>query len=238
MKIITVVNNGYVPFALNWAVSAKRSGIPFEDLLVYCTDTKAQERLQATNVPAVLFGDGRFPTEGGYNHSLIWKMISWSRLDAITLELKRGEPVLCIDPDTVFHKDPRAYLNGITGVDLIAQAHVQPGHFYMCGGLLCVFPTDKGRKLVEPQWEKFDRFIHEEKMMNEALKADPSIRWLALPVNYFPDGSYRPNGHLVWDTKDPVRYITHFNCIFGLHKYAAMVTAGAWYVKERPELSK
>jgi hypothetical protein len=228
MHIVTLTNAAYTGYVLNWLESMRRASIPRERVTVFCTDIESSTRLSGY-VHTAPFMFGRHQKTGLNWGDAPWKSFMWSKMELLTQLLAANEPVVFSDPDVFFHRDPNAWFD-VKGLDVVAQQHLEPGYAFMCDGFYCAYPTDASRRLFTPSRDEFNRWSNQEELLNARLVTE-GVKWLGLPTNLFPDGSFGPKSE-GWCCKSGARYITHFNCYTGAEKLARMKAAGCWIVGE------
>jgi hypothetical protein len=229
VRIVTLTNAAYTGYVLNWLESMRRAGMLREQVTVYCTDDESTKALSGH------VNTERFTDVGGLSTGFLtwgsapWKVFMWSKLELITRLLQAGEPVFFSDPDVFFHRDPRAWFD-VKGVDVVAQQHLERGYSFMCDGFYCAYPTEATRRLFKPSRDEFGKWCNQEELLNARLVTE-GVKWLGLPTNLFPDGSFGPSTE-GWCCKSGERYVTHFNCYNGAEKLAKMKASGCWVVGE------
>jgi hypothetical protein len=229
VRIVTLINGAYVGYVHNWLASMRRAGMLWENVTVYCTDDQAVNALKdVVNTELFRVGGEHPSTLMGWGSST-WKAFMWSKMDLMTKLLNAGEPVVWSDPDVFFHRDPLTWFD-VKGLDLVGQQHIEPGYSFMCDGFYCAYPTDTARRLFKPSRDEFNRWCNQEELLNARLVTE-RVKWLGLPTNLFPDGSFGPKAE-GWCCKSGERYITHFNCVTGNVKLDRMKAAGCWIVEE------
>lgn len=227
MRIVTLVNASYTGYVLNWLESMRLAGIPRDMVTVFCTDMEAVTALSGY-VKTEPFMFGAHPKTGLKWGDSTWKAFMWTKMELLTQLLQGHDPILFSDPDVFFHRDPLMWFD-VMGVDVVAQQHLEPGYSFMCDGFYCAYPTNGARRLFNPSRNEFNRWANQEELINARLVTE-GIRWVGLPTNLFPDGSFGPKAE-GWCCKSGDRYITHFNCYTGAEKLAKMQAAGCWMVK-------
>ncbi len=223
MKIVTMISVVYIEMARNFLLHLDRAHVDRRDVRFYCLDAESANAMGKEGADVVIHGLGQYPREMLESWTPAWRMVSFTKLEILTRELRRGSPFLYMDVDIATYIDPRSYIGQITGVDAVCQVWITRNApiVNICAGLMALWPTDGARRLVAPDFSI--AFESDQHLINHRVAMDHTIRWLGLPPGNFPDAHYPWRGQYV-------RYLTHYNRVGTAGKEADMRAAGDWLV--------
>lgn len=158
-----------------------------------------------------------------------YRQLIQNKFPAIKQELEEtGNPVLFVDSDLFFYKNPVPYLNHILQ-EIPVAAQSDPPHTPICTGFFAVKP-------VQAVYDVINRVIDYNPATDGAY--DDQLRFIRFmietktPIFSLPQNLF-PNGHTAFIQKQnlPDKYLVHANYMVGHDtKKKALQDIGAWIV--------
>jgi hypothetical protein len=251
LPVVTIANEGYIPFMENLRESIRRAGITWQ-LTVLCMDKQTAIYCSQKGIPHIQcpttvqqeFVNWKDHAKETVNKVLIQK------LDCLVHFMSQNPKVkkfVYIDGDIVVFKDFVPYVESYSEkYDLVFQCdewntipdcnHRYPGKVcgYACTGFMHIQNNIRVRTLLNYHLhmpEKFLETIHDQEYINAMLK-HPSlsgkyrdIKWTTFPRDTIPNGSFR-------DSFKSSAYLLHYNFLIGSAKKEEMIKRGHWFIED------
>lgn len=231
ISVITLCNDGYLPYTLNCLETIRRIWCPY-DLKCFCIGKKAYDTLTEKNIKAVLIDD-----ENNTNFQLYregnWASIVQYKFKIIYDELLKNDFVLYTDGDIVYEsiKCFSYLLSNIEDSDMLVQNDrmSNDNSTEICSGFMFIKSNQTTRKLFNPELtEKYK----DEKEWGDQIYINQikyNLKYRCLPLELFPNGKY-----FYTNVNKITPYMIHFNWAVGHQKYQKMKQYNRWFIDITP----
>jgi hypothetical protein len=249
IPVVTISNQGYIPFMENLRESIRRSGIEWQ-LIVLCMDAQTASYCSEKNIPHLLC-----PTTVSQEF-INWKDHSKETVNGVLLQKLdcllyfmntqgHTKEFIYIDGDIAVFKDFVPYVIEYSrNYDMVFQCdewntipdcnHRYPGRVcgYACTGFMYLKNIERVRTILnyhQHMQSEYVKSFHDQEYLNIMLKHPAavsvfrSIGWNTFPRNTIPNGSYR-------DSFTTDAYLLHYNFLIGSSKKEEMKKRGHWFI--------
>lgn len=232
LSVITLCNNGYIPYTLNCIETIKQCKSPYE-LKCFCVGENAYNAIVRKNGNAALIDDSNENVSMFQKFRTgVWSNVVQYKFKIIHEELLTNDYVLYTDGDIVYENVAcfDYLLKNIEDNDMLVQNNAMDEDIArLCSGFMFIKSNKTTIDIFNP--------IHTAQYKNTVGWGDQiyinevkdNLTYKLLPLDLFPNGKYF---YTNYDKITP--YIIHFNWVIGHEKYEKMKKHGKWVVDEIP----
>lgn len=246
--MVTLVNDGYIPIALNWLCHTEHFSI-HNQILVITTDQKVMEQLSqaSPNITIVVLGSNFITGDQKHGHVGYIRLLLW-RTQILNELVQNGIQTLLFEFDSIWFKNPLQLLFSYnSSADMLCvKNYNNPGT--VNGGFFYLFPTYSTkmvfRKLLSMLNQLYSKYNHldfqcrlptednDQEMLSRLIAMKYSnISVVMLSYNDFSDGVWYGMKNTTRSQIQP--YIIHNDYIVGnKQKIKRFKSFGHWFISD------
>lgn len=231
VRIVTLANAGYVKagFVSNWWDSLKKVGLQ-NQAEIYASDANALRILKKRRTPCEIWQDPCLHETGTWSTfgSPEFRQTTLSKLSLVSHLLDQGKPILFVDSDVVFLKNPLPWLTSQNfDTPLVFQSdnrmYKDSEKSLICTGFFLMAPDLKLKQVLDITRPDVENFAHDQELLQSRIVGHRETPFSLLPQSHFPNGSCLSLGRIPKEA-----LIIHFNFLKKNAKLIAMRRFGCW----------